>query len=1153
MKLQKTVSNVLPFLLCLGLGLTGASAASLLLDFGPTAVATAYATSSPAHASGLVANTEISWNTGLITDTNSLIYSDGSTATGVSIVLGRSSAGVSTINFTDKGYLNGALGGSLNGGIYAGTSPVRDAIYGGSGGGNAYAIGARIDGLAAGTYTVVIHGRNTSTVNATPERFFGLSGASATSFSFSTANTNALAANSSPPNTNSFVLGDNYNLLTLTVTAGQSMFLAAVGTNSVELRGFMNTVEVVPGSVLVPAKITAQPPANQTVLQGMFALTISAQYQGSPPVLTQWRFNGNSISNATNASLTLSNISLAMAGSYSLYVSNASGTDISSNAVLNVTPVSSTGELTNLWTLLPGDRYYVTSSATNAERGLAYNPATSNLLVVCRAPSNNIVVLDSQTGAEKNLMDVTGIPGSIPNVGLGMSLIGVADDGVVYVASVTANAGSGSFYLYQWPDDTSNNSPVPVFIGDPGAALQPNLRWGDNLAIRGAGANTQILLAPSSGTNVALLRTIGGHDFQTEIPPAMIAVSGVPSGFALSGLAFGPGTNTFWGKTVNNQLYLIGFDLNANTGAVLHAYSTAQVPGSVVIIAANNNLNLFAGLSIENPDNVRLYGTSDLAVGPLLVDQALFTVKNANVTQNGTGAATFGGNDLFVLDSNNGIKAFAINTNAVIPARITGQPANQTVWETSASLAVTAGYQGSPPVFLQWLFNGTNIVGATNATLTLSNVTLSMTGNYSLFVSNTYGHDLSSNAVVTVKPVLNTAQMTNIWNLLPGDRVYLGTGYTERGIAFNGLTTNLLLVSRSPAPSIVVLEPQTGAEKYFMNVAGVNSDNPGVSLGLNSAGVAGDGAVYAGSVSVNASTTPYYLYRWPDDSANNAPTTVFTGDPAGSLQPGLRWGDNLAVRGSGAGTQVLLAPGSGTNVVLLQTTSGLDFQNEIPPAVIAVSGVPSGFAELGIAFGPGTNTLWAKTANNLLYLIQFDLTSDTGAVLYAYSTNAVPGAVRGIAVDKAQKFLAGVSLETPDNARLYDISDLASGPVMRDQELFATSNPNTLLGGMASTAIGDNYVFALDSNNGIKAFLINTKYVAGLSPFSITSATAHNGSDVILSWQSVSGHSYQVQFKDALSASSWSNASLAITAAGATTSFTNTVPGAARFYRVQGE
>src|ERR1035441_9276645 len=53
---------------------------------------------------------------------------------------------------------------------------------------------------------------------------------------------------------------------------------------------------------------------------------------------------------------------------------------------------------------------------------------------------------------------------------------------------------------------------------------------------------------------VALLRTIGGHDFQTEIPPAMIAVSGVPSGFALSGLAFGPGTNTFWGKTVNNQL-----------------------------------------------------------------------------------------------------------------------------------------------------------------------------------------------------------------------------------------------------------------------------------------------------------------------------------------------------------------------------------------------------------------------------------------------------------------------------------------------------------------------------------------------------------------------------------------------------------------------
>lgn len=1153
MKLPKTVLSVLPLLFCLGLGLPGASAASLLLDFGPTAVATAYATNSPAHAAGLVPSTEISWNTGLIADTSSLIYSDGTAAAGVSIVLGRSSAGVSTINYTDKGYLNSALGGSLNGGIYAGTSPVRDGIYGGSGSGNAYAIGARIDGLAAGTYTVVIHGRNTSTVNATPERFYGSTDVSASSFSFSTSNTNALAANSSPPNTNSFVLGDNYNVLTLTVSAGQSMFLAAVGTTSVELRGFMNTVEIVPGSVTIPAKISGQPPANQTVLQGMFAFSIGAQYQGTQPVLAQWRFNGTNISNATNASLTLSNITLGMAGSYSLYVSNASGTDLSSNSVLNVTPVAATGELSNLWTLLPGDRYYVTSSSTNAERGLAYNPATSNLLIACRAPSNNIVVLDGQTGAEKNVMDVTGIPGSIPNVGLGMSLIGVADDGAVYVASVTANAGSGSFYLYQWPDDSANYSPAAVFIGDPGAALQPNLRWGDSLAVRGAGANTQILLAPSSGTNVALLRTISGNNFQTEIPPAVIAVSGVPSGFALSGLAFGPGTNTFWGKTVNNQLYLIGFDLNASTGAVLHTYSTAQVPGSVVIIAANNNWNLLAGLSIENPDNVRLYGVSDLTAGPLLVDQSLFTVKNANTTQNGTGAATFGGDDLFVLDSNNGIKAFAINTNAVIPARITGQPANQTVWETMALLSITAGYQGSPPVSFQWLFNGTNIVGGTNSTLTLSNVTGSMAGNYSLFVSNAYGEDLSSNAVVTVKPVLNTAQMTNIWNLLPGDRTYLGTGGTERGIAFNDLTTNLLLVSRSPSPSIIVLEAQTGAEKYFMNVAGVNSDNPGVSLGLNSAEVAADGAVYAASVSVNASTTPFYLYRWPDDTANYAPSPVFTGDPGASLEPGLRWGDSLAVRGSGAGTQVLLSPGSGTNVVLLQTTSGLDFQNEVPPAAIAVSGVPSGFAQLGIAFGPGTNTFWAKTGNSQLYLVQFDLSSNTGAVLYAYPTNAVPGTVRGIAVDKAQKFLAGVSVETPDNVRLYDISDLAGGPVMRDQELFATSYPNTLFGGTASTVIGDNYVFALDSNNGIKAFLINTNYLAPLSRFSITSVTAQNGVDVILTWQSVSGHGYQVQYKDSPSDPVWSNASTVITAAGATTSFTNTVPGVARFFRVQGE
>jgi hypothetical protein len=216
-----------------------------------------------------------------------------------------------------------------------------------------------------------------------------------------------------------------------------------------------------------------------------------------------------------------------------------------------------------------------------------------------------------------------------------------------------------------------------------------------------------------------------------------------------------------------------------------------------------------------------------------------------------------------------------------------------------------------------------------------------------------------------------------------------------------------------------------------------------------------------------------------------------------------------------------------------------------------VTGVPSAFAQLGLAFGPGTNTFWAKNPNNSLYLIQFDLNSNTGFVLREYTTSVVAPSLRGIATGLNQKFLAGLALETSDNVRLYEISDLNAGPLLRDQEVFATQNPNPTLGGTGGTAFGGNYVFALDSNNGLKAFLINTNYVAPLSNFSITSIT-RSGDSVILNWQSAAGHVYQVRSSDSLSTGTWTDLGGPITAIGSTTSFTNAMS-TNRFYRVLGQ
>jgi hypothetical protein len=85
------------------------------------------------------------------------------------------------------------------------------------------------------------------------------------------------------------------------------------------------------------------------------------------------------------------------------------------------------------------------------------------------------------------------------------------------------------------------------------------------------------------------------------------------------------------------------------------------------------------------------------------------------------------------------------------PPVILAQSGNQAVYVGfTANFSVTA--TGSLPLSYQWSFGGTNIAGATDATLTLTNVQLSQAGNYAVLVSNAVGSVLSSNAVLTVNP-----------------------------------------------------------------------------------------------------------------------------------------------------------------------------------------------------------------------------------------------------------------------------------------------------------------------------------------------------------------------------------------------------------------
>jgi hypothetical protein len=97
----------------------------------------------------------------------------------------------------------------------------------------------------------------------------------------------------------------------------------------------------------------------------------------------------------------------------------------------------------------------------------------------------------------------------------------------------------------------------------------------------------------------------------------------------------------------------------------------------------------------------------------------------------------------------------------LVPPAITTQPSNQmAVLGSNASFTVTA--TGTTPFVYQWAFNGTNLAGASAATLFLTNVAPTQAGDYAVVITNVAGSATSSVASLTVLvPPAITTQPSN--------------------------------------------------------------------------------------------------------------------------------------------------------------------------------------------------------------------------------------------------------------------------------------------------------------------------------------------------------------------------------------------------------
>jgi hypothetical protein len=813
--------------------------------------------------------------------------------------------------------------------------------------------------------------------------------------------------------------------------------------------------------------------------------------------------------------------------------------------VFSCSAISPAQSLQNLWELNPPD-VDGNIGTDNNQRGLTYNSLSNQVILASRTGGNKAVIYNGDTGALEGYMNLAGVSGGGVFT---WNQVACADDGVLYGFNVSGT----TFKIYRW-DATDPSLTLTTAYGpaDPSHGLLPTARWGDNVAIRGSGPATEILAGSHANTNVALFTTTDGTNFSA----IRIDIPGINNNDVRDGLAFYT-NNTFWAKRVGRPLILVQYTLNTSTtavGTVIGSFTSSLSP-----LACVPNAGLLAGVASQNPGQLQLLGLSSLP--PTLLTQTNFLTSNAN--GNGTGAVVFGGegktNRIYALWSNNGIKAATISWTAPPSAPvITTQPNGATVYTNMSGITFAVTASGNPPPSYQWYYNNTMIPGATSSSYSKAGpFVITDTGNYTVIVSNSVAAITSTPPALlnVIEPQL-TAVMNPIWAITNATRSYLQSDNNARGLAYDPVTDRLVVVSRTgDTNAIYALNAATGADEFALNTLGINSGGGFGTFGLSLVGVANDGVVYAGNMRVNSTDGNVKIYRWDNVDAGAFPAFAYDSDPAPGLS--LRWGDSFAVRGAGTDTQIIMgsATGIGTGaepgqyVALFTTGDGFNYSAQL---LTAPTGTPNNFAQLGIAFGSG-NTFWAKSSGFRLRHFSYDPTfTDLSLTLlgeYDLPARLVPATA--IAVNPNLGLLATVEVANPDSLQLYQLPTTTNPPVLLDQEFFATDNPN----GNATAAVAfgtNNTLYALDTNNGLLARSLNTG--AALPALTITRVTPTTTPDLgaVVTWQTLVGGTYQLQFKGDLNDVTWTDVGAPVVANNRSLSVSDTGTGFTnRFYRVE--
>jgi hypothetical protein len=728
--------------------------------------------------------------------------------------------------------------------------------------------------------------------------------------------------------------------------------------SSVSKAGWWVDSASISGSVCCtgPAAPTIQAQPQSLNVIGGAPANFSVTAAGTGTLAYQWYFNSNGIPGATATNYSIAVVNATNGGNYFVVVSNNIGATTSSLATLTVVLAPIVTQQPSNQTVQVGLPANFSVTAIGAPT-LAYQ---------WRKNSNNIAGANS---ANYPLASVT------------------AGDAGYYDVIVTNNSGSVT------------SGPALLTVVNPVAFSGVLIGWDMNgLSSYGPSPMAASTNAPNTTVTAGLTRG---------------------SGFTLSGTAAGGA----WGGNGLNT---------ASAAAAITAgdFATFSLKANVGYAMSITNLSRF---------DYRRSGTTSANVGLLQYsfDGTIFTdITNISFSSSGSGGTALTPIDLSTVAA---LQNIPPGTNVTFRLVLYGGTSSTANWyifqrttsaspyelEFSGNLAPVNGAQlgpvivqqptstnllqggsatfavtatGSGSLTYQWSKNSAAIAAATNASLTLTNITMFNAGNYSVVVSNLYGFTNSSVVVLTVTnvfglPVDNGPGFSGGENLFAtnasGGVCYVwSTADVSQPVSawtFEGATVEFPIVGTGISRYGITVTPATSPVYYIFAQTNTGPYTASEPVGRLSTIDFSTFDVLSSNVPINAAGV-FALLAPPVITVQPAPTNVFAGNKAGfkvtatgSGPLAYQWlkGGVPVVNGgviSGALTNGLNFIPAATNhsgnysVIVTNAggsvTSSIAALNVVPVPALVLSNTAGGFV-LMAGSGAASNSYIVQRATNL--------------------------------------------------------------------------------------------------------------------------------------------------------------------------------------------